>query len=245
MQFRKVQIVFIIYFIIIDIFLLNFYQVNKATENKEVNQTSNLISTIRNEGIHLGHVSYDRNFMWYVSEVDDTGKDNVDVKKINHKVQSLHNVKQWVDSTFDGHYIFSEIKNSQDLNSKIKAGEDIKIYFLPAGNTGFGIYDDNNFLIVEVNNKRIVNYQHNNKTVSYENINDSKDTISEAEAIISLYQYNYLIKGDKILASQLIYQPYTQANNYQIYIPTWVFLISHDKEEVLAKVNAMTGKIFY
>lgn len=244
MQFRRVKIIFIIYFIIIDIFLLAFYQMNKTSESKEINQTTKLITTIKNEGIHLDKVSYDRNSMWYVSEVDDKGKDDIYVEKTNYKVNSIADVKKWVNKKFSNRYIFSKIKNQHDLNEKIKAGDDIKIYFLPVGNTGFGIYDENNFLIVEVNNKKIVNCQYDNKDINYENINDSKDTISEAEAIVSLYQHNYLIKNDKILASQLIYQPYTQANDYQIYIPIWSFLISHDKDEIIAKVNAITGKIF-
>ncbi|GEO69199.1 two-component system regulatory protein YycI [Levilactobacillus acidifarinae] len=79
-------------------------------------------------------------------------------------------------------------------------------------------------------------------------LREKTETISERKALIGLYQYNQIQNNTKVVWTKLAYTRYFTLKNSSVYIPTWVIAVkatSGNNAGVLQlkHVNAFTGTI--
>ncbi|MDT6979455.1 two-component system regulatory protein YycI [Levilactobacillus zymae] len=79
-------------------------------------------------------------------------------------------------------------------------------------------------------------------------LREKTETISERKALIGLYQYNQIQNNTKVVWTKLAYTRYFTLKNSSVYIPTWVIAVkptSGNNAGVLQlkRVNAFTGTI--
>ena len=79
-------------------------------------------------------------------------------------------------------------------------------------------------------------------------LREKTETISERKALIWLYQYNQIPNNTKVVWTKLAYTRYFNLKNSSVYIPTWVVAVKSNSGNnagvlQLKHVNAFTGAI--
>lgn len=259
MDYRRIEWVFLIVFIFIDIYLVfNIWQSPVQLSGKS---TSNNVSNIRTE-MQADHISVPAmndkaetgyylaaNNTNYFSNIKDLKNSdshydtntkifNVSLVKpvtINSKsaVKDIENFKN------NPHYVpyGKEFKYSEALSAKNR--------YVFVQNTSFGqIYDNRAQLVINTKGNQIIGYKET-YLGKVNSVRELQATISSWKALQTLYTYRELPKGSSIKWVKLGYSTLTNIRQSTILLPTWVIGIANKDENTInvKRINAFSGQI--
>lgn len=262
MNFKRIEWIFVIAFIALDIFWLSVY----VTQNDTIDQRTSSFSTtstsgsvlksIKNDQISYGRLSNKPQAGYYVS----SSNSNILREKAdqlyysweyaNHKLTvNFTDGLKLVDpdkpqATIDEFLkdnsivIFGkEYTYNKDLSTKSVVVYTQMIY-------GGPVYSSDGQIRFEIKNGYVTGY-----TQGYMNdiqiLREKRDTISQERALIWLYQYNKLPANTQVLWCHLGYTRLLSVNNSIVYIPTWNFCIKNSNTGNIQyrRINAFTGSV--
>ena len=260
MQFKRLKILMIILFISLDTFLFVWWRSNRPDNVQVTDANTSIIAEMKHQNIQLSKFSTKIPYANYLA-----GKQSNKLISLSGKVTGYEaNIKnQKLSVNFNTP---QSIKNSGSKNETSKyIGGQIDPTAL-AYSAGYqynkilsyeqgakqGIYSQeiDKLPVVSQQGLFVVNYDKDGKATGFtqtkiSNVTELRDervTLSEEDAIVSLYRFNELNSGDKLSKGMLSYDSALKVNGYDIYTPVWLFVVTHsDGERDALKINAFTG----
>ncbi|WP_283679499.1 two-component system regulatory protein YycI [Lentilactobacillus sp. Marseille-Q4993] len=260
MNFKRIQIIFLVTFIAIDVFLLGMLQQNMYMQSENVAQgdsDTTITKEMKNDEIKFDTFSNKTDDGYYISgtqtddlrqrmgqlfnqtphyenhSIESEFKQPISVEKKNPE-KTINNLIQ--DPTFVA--FGNQYTYSKDLST------DQTIVYVQKGPER-GIYSDEAQIRFNLNaNHQIVGY-----TQTYLNdirtLREKSSTISERRALIWLYQYNEIPNNTTVAWTRLVYTKLITADEDRVFIPTWVIAIrpQNSPQVQLKRINAFTGGI--
>ncbi|AYF92022.1 two-component system regulatory protein YycI [Apilactobacillus bombintestini] len=261
MDFKKIQIIFLAIFVIIDIFLFSLFHQNSnlQTENNSKGSDAEIIKELPNDQINVEpKLSTKNQTGYYLSAVYDNTLQNDKSQLRNQKTTYANNTlrstfkrpiglyssdyesildKLMKKKTFIAHG--DEYEYSSDLSTKdsvvyVQTTDEGNLYGAHHGQITFYINSDH----------LLVGY-----TQSYMNdvsiLREKSDIISPAKALVWLYQYNEIPDNSKVKWVKLYYTQLLSIKNNVVLIPTWLIGYKSDDSSDLTikRINAFNGAI--
>lgn len=261
MDFKKIQIIFLAIFVIIDIFLFSLFHQNSnlQTENNSKGSDAEIIKELPNDQINVEpKLSTKNQTGYYLSAVYDNTLQNAKSQLRNQKTTYANNTlrstfkrpiglyssdyesildKLMKKKTFIAHG--DEYEYSSDLSTKdnvvyVQSTDEGNLYGPHHGQITFYINSDH----------LLVGY-----TQSYMNdvsiLREKSDIISPAKALVWLYQYNEIPDNSKVKWVKLYYTQLLSIKNNVVLIPTWLIGYKSDDSSDLTikRINAFNGAI--
>ncbi|GBG94292.1 hypothetical protein LFYK43_07510 [Ligilactobacillus salitolerans] len=262
MNFKRIEWIFLIAFIALDIFLIGAYynQSGVQTENNSSN-TQTATSVLRS--LKDDQISYPKklsnkpNAGFYISSADDDyllsqsgqlADNQTDYSKTDHKLTV----------TFDHKIKLNSLKNPQKTinkiikdKSRILEGDEYR--YDPRLSTdnevvytqmvyGKRVTSDQGCIRFVVANGYVTGYSQT-YLQDIQILREKKATISQKRALIWLYQYNKLPANSKVKWIELGYSKLLSVNGSTVYIPAWSFLINSGNSTLYRKINAFNGAV--
>lgn len=256
MNFKRIQMIFLVIFIVMDVFL--FLSFNRSSVgNSDASDNNNILEEMKKDQISFSKPATKSHEGYYFSAANGSalrtaasrlqqqsyrfsGSELVSefktpVKIVNGEVKkSLDHVVQNPSLVANGsHYSYSS-----QLSSK---SEVIYVQRIAKG----PVYSHYGQLRFELNSQnRVIGYSQN-YLENVKLLKEASKTISEERALTWLYQYNEIPNGTKISWSNLAYTRLLTARGKYVFLPTWVFAIkiNNSSSIVLKRVNAYTGEV--
>jgi regulatory protein YycI of two-component signal transduction system YycFG len=260
MNFKKIELIFFIAFIVLDVFLFTSYMqkddlVESTVNTFSNNTTDSIMKSIKNDQISYSDLSTKRSSGYYLaSPVKNTLRN--EAARLHDVLWSYNDQKLTV--SFDNSVKLKNVKNPQTtLNILIKDktrvlyGEDYvyskslstknvvvytqKIRKLP-------VYATNGQIRFNIKNGYVLNYSQSYLS-NVQVLKEQKPIISQKRALIWLYQYNKLVNNSTVKWVHLAYTRLLTVNGSVIYIPTWVLAVESNSSGSIQyrRINAFTG----
>lgn len=262
MDFKKIQIIFLAIFVIIDIFLFSLFHQNsnlQTENNNNKGSDAEIIKELPNDQINVEpKLSTKNQTGYYLSAVYDNTLQNAKSQLRNQKTTYANNTlrstfkrpiglysgdyesildKLMKKKTFVAHG--DEYEYSSDLSTKdnvvyVQSTDEGNLYGPHHGQITFYINSDH----------LLVGY-----TQSYMNdvsiLREKSDIISPAKALVWLYQYNEIPDNSKVKWVKLYYTQLLSIKNNVVLIPTWLIGYKSDDSSDLTikRINAFNGAI--
>ncbi|WAM38694.1 two-component system regulatory protein YycI [Leuconostoc pseudomesenteroides] len=260
MQFKRLKILMIILFISLDSFLFVWWRSNRPDSTQVTDANTTIISEIKHQNIQLSKFSTKIPYANYLA-----GKQSSKLISLSSKMSNYEaKVKNQQLSV-----VFKVPQNINTNGSKSETSKYIGNQIDPVALAYSAGYQYNKNLSYEQGTKQaiysqeidkrpvisqqglfVVNYQKDGKATGFTQtkishiteLRDERVTLSEEDAIVSLYRFNELNSGDKLSKGTLSYDSTLKVNGYDIYTPVWLFVVTHsDGERDALKINAFTG----
>ncbi|UQS84634.1 two-component system regulatory protein YycI [Apilactobacillus apisilvae] len=263
MDFKKIQLIFLVIFVMIDIFLFSMFHQNASLQSENINQgnDSDIVKQMQNDQINIKpNLSENKLTGYYLSatlnnslEKDAKNLDNQKTSYSNNILRSnfkrqiyiSDNIDDTVDklnqlikqSSFVSHgndYEYSKSLSNSNAIVYLQKAEDRHVYSSTRGKIQFDISDDH----------LLTGY-----TQSYLDdikiLREKSDVISKTRSLVWLYQYNEIPNNSKINWIHLYYTRLLSIKDNQVLIPTWVISFNTDNSsnETIKRINAYTGAI--
>ncbi|MGV0168424.1 two-component system regulatory protein YycI [Furfurilactobacillus sp. WILCCON 0119] len=264
MDFRKIQWIFIVAFVAIDIFLFVSWQKSDSTVTESAQHTGNDASTIihemRDDGITFSSPSTKEAEGYYVStkpglEKLRAGATNLSYQDVRFNSTELTSyLHQTLTVTKGSAQVALNrfIKNPTNVVagdeyvyspelSKVSENEVVYVQKLPSGT----IMAPSGQLRFRVGAKEQVLSYTQSYVVQAKTLREKTTTISQQKALIWLYQYNELANNTKVVWSKLAYSRLLKVTNNNVYVPTWFVALKSKStgNVVIKRVNAFTGAV--
>ncbi|GAA6113764.1 two-component system regulatory protein YycI [Apilactobacillus apinorum] len=262
MDFKKIQIIFLVIFVMIDLFLLTLFRQNSnlQTENSNKGSDTEIIKQMQNDQISVSpKLSVSGQTGYYLSAVNDDTLNTTKTKLKNQKTTYSNHILR---STFkrpiglySGNYheildklmkkdTFVAYGSSYEYNSELSTKNSV-VYSqkIADGGTMYGPHHGE--IIFDVSSDHLlVGY-----TQSYMNnvsvLREKTDIISPTKALVWLYQYNEIPDNSKIKWVNVYYTQLLSIKNNVVLIPTWVigYTSSGSSAMTIKRINAFNGAI--
>jgi regulatory protein YycI of two-component signal transduction system YycFG len=255
MNFKRIQIIFLIIFIMMDGFL--YLSFNRSSVGNSDSSSNNILEEMRKDQISFTKPSTDTHEGYYFSGENGT--------TLRDGAAAL----QQQTYRFNGQELVSEFKrtiklpegeakatldkivanpllviNGKDYTYSSKLSRDNELIYVQrvAGGPVYSRYGQLRFALN--NQHRVIGYSQTYLD-NVKLLKEKSKTISEERALTWLYQYNEVPNGAKISWSNLAYTRLLTARGQYVFLPTWVFAvkINNSSAVVLKRVNAYTGEI--
>ncbi|MFD1125138.1 two-component system regulatory protein YycI [Lentilactobacillus raoultii] len=260
MNFKRIEIIFLVTFIAIDIFLFGMFEQNMSMQTENVAQgdsDSKIVKEMKDDQIKVGGLSKKKSFAYYLSgtqndtlrsqmgqllnqtphyagyELDSEFKNPVKVDQ-NNPEQTID--KLLMDPTFVA--FGDQYQYSKELSTPRS------IVYIQKAMGGLMYSTEAQIRFTLNGNHQIISY-----TQSYlqdiKSLREKSETISETRALIWLYQYNEIPNNTKVAWTKLGYTKLLSIDNDRVFIPTWIIAIKpqNSPQVQLKKINAFTGGI--
>ncbi|GEK28617.1 two-component system regulatory protein YycI [Furfurilactobacillus siliginis] len=264
MDFRRIQWIFLIAFVAIDVFLFASWQQSDSTVTKSAPRSTNSATTVlremRNDGITFTAPSSKEGEGYYVSTktglphlranaenltYQDVRYNTVELTSYLHQtltVGQTHPEKQLNRFVKSGANVIAgnEYVYSPEL-SKVAANEVVYVQKVPSGT----ILAPSAQLRFRVGARNQVLSYTQTYVTKPETLREKTTTISQQKALIWLYQYNELPNNTKVLWSKLSYSRLLRVSDNNVYVPTWFIALKSKSSDnvVIKRVNAFTGAV--
>lgn len=253
MQFKRLKVLMLVLFILLDIFLFNWWQAGRVTPNQVADANASIISEMRKQNIKLTRYSTTIRYKSYLAA------QHADKQAITALPEDLT-----VTAAGDNESLVADFKT----NRLIKKDDNKLVSLTPAGIAKAAGYRLNPILTANKTNgdkvysqqlnglpvmtdagTMVFQYDKNDKPIRVvkrqlihsQKLRDDRPLISEEEAIVDLYRYNEIDSGDRLSAGGLYYDKTLSVNGYDIYLPVWAFEAYSGHEKYILKINAFTG----
>lgn len=263
MDFRRIEMIFLIVFLALDVFLLASYtqKGSNATYNTTPTVTNEqaIIQDMKDDHITVPKLSNDKGEGYYLaSKIEDVLASNT--KQLSsqstsynydtHKLTSQFNVPIGYGKNNFVTVLKSFVENEHNVlhgrEYVYQSGmSDEKSTVVFAQKTKQGvIIDPQGTLTFKISNGNVTGYTQTylpNITV----LREKQTTISARDAIELLYTSSEISQNSKIVWYKLGYSELIDVRGSIIYVPVWNVMIQHKgtKNETLKKVNALTKTI--
>lgn len=260
MNFRRIEIIFLVTFIAIDIFLFGMFQKNTDLQAENVSQgdsNAKIVKEMRNDQIRVDDLSNKKGFAYYLSGTqDDLLRDQMG---------------QLVNQT--PHYIGHELESEFKEPVTVSADAPQKTINRMMSDPTFILFGDEYTYNKQLSTSRTIVYSQkamgglmysseaqirfalnsNHQIVSYsqtylqdiKSLREKSETISETRALIWLYQYNEIPNNTKVAWTELGYTKLLSIDDDRVFIPTWIIAIKpqNSTQVQIKRINAFTGGI--
>lgn len=249
MNFRRIQIIFLWGFIIVDILIVivffqgifkRWHQVSVTPEQEQVA----VLKEMRAHGIKLPHLSRQPQKGSYVMvQVDDFAT------LPNLKNASVNLVEQQLNVTYN-----QPVKGSlTKLKQQVMAGKQYHYDRHTSTKTravltqlinGQPVLSTAGQLQVRLNQGKIIGYSQGH-LLKVTQLQQAAPTISQQQAVINLYRHNDLNDNDQIIAVRLGYAPLNELTDPNLYGPVWQVKVADktDNHVQMMLVSALTGTV--
>ncbi|MHA8137668.1 two-component system regulatory protein YycI [Lactobacillaceae bacterium Scapto_B20] len=261
MNFKRIQIIFLITFVIIDILLFSIINQNLNLQTEgDSSGGSNIIKEMRNDQITLKTPSDENGDGYYISGTrDDLIKtetyklENQTTRFNDHVLQSTFKRPIAMYSSHPEEKLDQLVKSSAFVingteykyNSSLSNSSTIVYVQKAYGGQVYSTYGEIRFKITDDDgDKRLVGYTQTylDNLIS---LREKSQTISEEQALSALYQYNEIPNNSKIEWTSLSYTNYLSVKKNYIFIPTWVvaYKTANASNLQIKCINAFSGSV--
>ncbi|WP_035166525.1 two-component system regulatory protein YycI [Lentilactobacillus curieae] len=260
MNFKRIEIIFLVTFIAIDIFLFGMFRQNMNMQAENVSQgntNSTITKEMKSDQIKFGDLSTSQSEAYYISGSQNDGLRsmmgqlaNQTPHYVGHEIQSEFKQPVDVDPKNPSKTINALIKDSSFMidGNDYKYSKDLStdqtiVYVQKA--VGQEIYSSEAQIKFFMNeNNQIVNYTQTHLD-DITTLREKSDTISEQRALIWLYQYNEIPNNTQVAWTKLGYTKLITVEPDRVFIPTWIIAIrpQNSPQVQLKRINAFTGGI--
>ena len=266
MDFKRVEGIFLIVFLFLNMFLYYVYQEGKSEQNvaSTGSISENIEGRLRSDGITLPHSLSEKVQQGYYLSAEEG--DLVTAAKEQLEGQEWHVYDDQLVSdlalntqvTVDDKNEMKQVKAFVNKKSNVIQGAAYELnkhqsesgsnYIFNQEWEGLPIYDETSQLNVyletlESGERSIVSYDQT-RLSNIEPLRDPQNLISEREALISLYTNNRLQAGDKVKWIDLGYTRIYTVREKNVYIPAWFIAVENSKSSVqVERVNAFSNTI--
>ena len=266
MDFRRIEWLFLVAFIVIDIFLFAAFQRDTSGETDTSSNRSSSDTTIlkemRADNISFKAPSKKSGEGYYISTSNDSSIKSSLTSLSNQTVryQSDGTITstfktpitgvdtQHPDKTLDTVVSNSTlILNGTDYtyNAKLSSRNTVVYTQKVADGPIYSRYGEIRFSLT---NAGTVTGYTQGYLANVSTLREKTETISERKALFWLYQYNQIPNNTKVVWTKLAYTRYFNLKNSSVYIPTWVIAVRSNSGNnagvlQLKHVNAFTGAI--
>lgn len=266
MDFKRIQWIFLIVFIGINIFLgIEIVQTPTLLSSNATTTTSgdNLQQEMAADNIKIPHLSDKESDGYYLAaKIDKTWVNKAQSQLGDQQLSvSTSSSESSISATLNSPISISSNKKQaiKDLN-RFKNNADYVykgneyVYspelsnnndyiFLQKTNYGL-IYATRARLHITVRNNKIVSY-YQRYTAKVSTVRERQTTISAKEAINSLYTYSELPNDSKVVWIKFGYTKLTQVRGSVIFLPSWLVAVENNTSKTISmkRVNAFTGTI--
>lgn len=265
MNFKRIEWIFIVAFILLDIFLLIAFKrshtmLQSTTSSDTQNVSAAVLKSMDNDQIKYGKLSTSNDYGYYLSA--SVGNNlRKEARKLRYQTWSYssktHKLKGYFLTAIK---VADKNKPQNTLNKLLENDTQIlhgRHYRYNANLStktqvvysqvlyGKQVYSGAGQIMFKINSKGyVISYTQgylNNINILREN----KRTISERRALVWLYQYNKLASGSTVRWGALGYSKLLTVNNNYVLIPTWTFSIKANSgaDSQVRMVNAFTGTV--
>lgn len=263
MNFKRIMLIFLVAFALLDVFLCVMVVVNVRFTNigRQMSQSDVVMKEMRNESIsYNGRLAKDNHSGYYysLSKVNDTNSLQNQTGRLHGQSTRIEN--GLLSSNFAHPIKVDMVTKTSDFNRIVHNPKLVlhghKYYYNPDLSSkhyvvyteklgGRPVLGEDGRITLRMNQRgQVIGY-----TQSYlkagKVLRPWKKTISQQQAVIELYRHNELPSNSKIHWADLGYTRLLTTKNKSVYVPTWVIEVrtkNGNKEEHL-KVNALTGTI--
>lgn len=263
MDFRRIESIFLIVFLALDIFLFVSYTQKGSNvtydstpsvtneqaiikDMKEDHITVGKLATAKGEGYYLASASEDV----LAKNAKQLNSQSTSYNYNTHKLTSTFNVPLG----FGKNNVVTVLKGYIENNRNVLYGSEYvyqaglsdpknTVVFTQKTRQGV-IIDPQGTLVFKISNGTVTGYTQTylpNMTV----LREKQNTISAQDAIELLYTSSEIAQNSKIVWYKLGYSELTEVRGSIIFVPVWNVMIQHKgtKNETLKKVNALTKTI--
>ncbi|WP_412989347.1 two-component system regulatory protein YycI [Pediococcus siamensis] len=262
MDFKRIELIFLVAFAALDIFLvISFFQndsdVHSTTQGANHNAT--ILKEMRDDSITFSKPSTKKGQGYYIS-TQTSGNKQLKKKMQRLTGQSAKMVSGEIISTFNTPITLNTKHPERTLNAVVKDYNQIangKYYEYDADIStdsqiiytqkyaGKRIYSKSGQIRFKVNSSdQVVGYTQGYLT-NAKPLREKQDTISQERAIIWLYQYNEVPNESVIKWAHLGYSRLLSIQRGSVYVPTWYIAVHGKGSAALQyyRINAFTGVI--
>ncbi|WP_099974195.1 two-component system regulatory protein YycI [Lactobacillus terrae] len=257
MDFRRIEIIFLVVFVSLDVFLLLSFRSSQHFFNSGSTVTSTSVE-MKKRNISTGKLDSDQQYGYYLG-AKPSGVLGQNYNKLkNQSVTYIANddkISSNLISTLNvnGKKKVSVIDNFMKKDSNILFGEkytyspqlssSTKIVYAQNVSSG-AIFDKTAQLVFTVSGDKIVSYTQT-YIPSASVLHEKSVLKSEKDVVDNLYTNSEIPNNSKITYINLAYTKLLEANDNTIYIPVWFVTIKNTDNDISStkQVNAFTGAI--
>ncbi|MFD1471909.1 two-component system regulatory protein YycI [Companilactobacillus mishanensis] len=258
MDFRRIEIIFLVVFLSLDAFLLVSFHNSQQVISNSTSGVTSTVTDMRKRNISFGKLDKTTGNAYYLgaqpdnvlaSNISQLRGQEVQYNQTTHKITSTLTDPISITSSNKVTKLDKFLKNKTNI-IKGKAYEyapqlSSKTSIVYAETSDLGdMYDKTGQIVFSVANNRVISY-----TQTYVNnlqiLHEKQATKSERDVITTLYSNSEIPNNSKISYANMAYTKLLTAKNSTIYIPVW-FITIHNKDskvDTIKKVNAFTGNI--
>ncbi|CAM3176386.1 two-component system regulatory protein YycI [Leuconostoc rapi] len=253
MQFKRLKVLMLVLFFLLDIFLLNWWRAGQVPNEQITDANANIITEMKKQKIHLpkfsttvqysGYIAAqrgDKGTMTLPSGLNVTTNSQSDTVTVKLKTPELPKKETVISANSHnpltianrGGYRYNPVLTADKTNSDSVYSQRIR---------GLPVISDNGTMTFQYNKEGKITGFVQRQIVNVQRLRDDRATITEEEAIVALYRYNELDSGDRLSSGYLSYDKSLTVNGYDIYLPVWAFEAHSGNEKYILKINAFTG----
>lgn len=263
MDHKRIEWLFLIVFVLIDIYLgVEILRSPVSLTNSAVNPTSsNIRDEMRADGIELpnkiseeqasGYYLAAKNTNYLTNKLSSLTQVNASYSKTDNSITATP--KNIIEAKGNRKQVLKILENFKDNSHNVPFGKEYKFEASMSGDTNYtfvqsseygNIYDNNAQLTINIKNHMIDNY-----TLTYmgpvKPVRELQSTVSPWHAIKSMYTYRELANNSRVIKIKLGYSKLTEVRGSTILLPTWLVWVENKttKNITLKRVNAFTGQI--
>lgn len=257
MDFKRIEVIFLIVFVCLNIFLFTSYKQNQHVEtvnNDDVSQSTMILREMHEDQITIPKLATKVHSGYYLSSQPNETLQNASQKLQNQRYSFSNDrlysrlvrpinakngkyteeLKELLANprmiAFGKHYRYSKLFSTTDRI--------VYTQKLPEGN----LYDAHGEIIFQISGKQIVSYEQTyiNKVTT---LREKEATITEKQAVLALYSNNAIANGATIKWTTLGYSRLLDANNSSVYIPTWFIAVENKNSGnvQIKRINAFSS----
>ncbi|MEX0380055.1 two-component system regulatory protein YycI [Leuconostoc sp. MS02] len=249
MQFKRIKILMLILFFLLDIFLLNWWRSGQVPQEQVTDANTNIISEMKKQKIQLPKFGTAVHYSGYVAAQHGDRHEmslpsNIDITSGNHSTTVVAKFKQDISkkigtnasetvlAAYSAGYRYNPVLTADKTNSDRVYSQRIE---------GLPVLADSGIMTFQYNKSGRLTGFTKRQLVNIEKLRDARATITEEDAIIALYRYNEIGSGDRLSKGYLSYDRTLTVNGYDIFLPVWAFEAYSGNEKYVLKINAFTG----
>lgn len=257
MDFKRIEVIFLIVFFSLDIFLFLSFRNSQQLVSSTSNNTST-VAEMRKRNISFGSLDSKSGYAYYLGS-----QPNDDLEENSNKLQDqkveYEEVNHTLSSTLDSPISVTSSNRKKIMDKFIKKESNVlygknykyapqlsthsQMVYVATSNLG-DTYDKTDQLIFTISNGEVLGY-----TQTYIRsmiiLHERQSIKSEKDVITNLYANSEIPNNSKIAYANLAYTKLLEAKGSTIYIPVWFVTIKNKDSKVSTtkKVNAFTGNI--
>jgi len=257
MNFRRIEWIFLIAFVVLDIFLgFMFVQTSSKSTTTSGDTATTVIREMRADNISFSDPKTSESTGYYIA-----GSNDNDLKQ---RIGQLTEQTARIESSGK---LTSTLRTVQTITAN-RAKAELTTFMKQSTNVIHGdeyVYDTDlssksEYVFVQkvadgdiLTNAGQVHLTVNksNQLISYtqtyvDNVKTLREkavTISERKALVALYQYNQVSNSSRIMWAKLGYSRLLKLKDSSVYVPTWIFAVrsKNSSNVTIHRINAFTG----